>query len=33
MAHFPLGLKAHWHVKQAIRKFFVIRTPEPFELG
>ena len=33
MAHFPLGMKAHWHVKQAIRKFFVIRTPEPFELG
>ena len=33
MAHFPLGTKAHWHVKQAIRKFFVIRTPEPFELG
>lgn len=33
MAHFPLGMKAHWHVKQAVRKFFVIRTPEPFELG
>jgi len=32
MAHFPLGMKAHWHVKQAVRKFFVIRTPEPFEL-
>jgi len=32
MAHFPLGMKTHWHVKQAVRKFFVIRTPEPFEL-
>ena len=31
-AHFPCGLKAHWHVKKAVRKFFVIRTPEPFEL-
>jgi len=25
-------MKTHWHVKQAVRKFFVIRTPEPFEL-
>ncbi len=32
MAHFPLGMKTHWHVKQAVRKFFVIRTAEPFEL-
>ena len=32
MAHFPLGMKTHWHVKTAVRKFFVIRTPEPFEL-
>ena len=32
MVHFPLGMKTHWHVKQAVRKFFVIRTPEPFEL-
>ena len=32
MAHFPLGLKAHWVVKETVRKFFVIRTPEPFEL-
>lgn len=31
-AHFPLGMKAHWHVEMAVRKFFVIRTPEPFEL-
>ena len=33
MAHFPLGMKTHWHVKTAVRKFFVIRTPEPFELA
>ena len=32
VAHFPLGMKTHWHVRQAVRKFFVIRTPEPFEL-
>ena len=32
MAHFPLGMKTRWHVKQKVRKFFVIRTPEPFEL-
>ena len=32
MAHFALGMKTHWHVKTAVRKFFVIRTPEPFEL-
>jgi uncharacterized cupin superfamily protein len=32
MAHFPLGMKTHWHVKKPVRKFFVIRTPEPFEL-
>ena len=32
MAHFPLGMKTHWHVKQAVRKFFVVRTPEPLEL-
>ena len=32
MAHFPLGMKTYWHVKQAVRKFFVIRTPDPFEL-
>ena len=32
MAHFPLGMKTHWHVRKAVRKFFVIRTPEPFEL-
>ncbi|MCH2123491.1 MAG: cupin domain-containing protein [Pirellulaceae bacterium] len=32
MAHFPQGMKVHWHVKQSVRKFFVIRTPEAFEL-
>ena len=32
MAHFPLGMKTHWHVRKAVRKFFVVRTPEPFEL-
>jgi len=32
MAHFPLGMKTHWHVKEKVKKFFVIRTPEPFEL-
>ena len=32
MAHFPLGLKAHWHVIEPVKKFFVIRTPEPLEL-
>ncbi|MCH2211837.1 MAG: cupin domain-containing protein [Fuerstiella sp.] len=31
-AHFPLGMKAQWHVKKRVRKFFVIRTPEPFAL-
>ena len=32
MAHFPLGLKAHWKVVKAVRKFFVLKTPEPLEL-
>ncbi len=32
MAHFPLGLKAHWEVRQKVRKFFVLKTPEPLEL-
>lgn len=31
-AHFPLGLVAHWHVLKPVKKFFVIRTPEPLEL-
>ena len=32
MAHFPIGLKAHWQVKKAVRKFFVLKTPEPLVL-
>ncbi len=32
MAHFPIGLKAHWNVKKAMRKFFVLKTTEPLEL-
>ena len=32
MAHFPIGLKAHWEVKKAVRKFFILNTPEPLEL-
>jgi uncharacterized cupin superfamily protein len=32
LAHFPLGTKTHWHIKQAVRKHFVLRTPEPLEL-
>ena len=31
-AHFPLGLKTHWHVPKYVKKVFTIRTPEPFEL-
>lgn len=31
-AHFPLGLVAHWHVVEPVKKFFVIRTPESLEL-
>jgi len=31
-AHFPLGLKTHWHVDQPVKKFFVVRTPDPLEL-
>ena len=31
-AHFPIGLVAHWHVPEYIRKAFTIRTPEPFVL-
>ena len=32
MVHFPLGQKTHWVVTETIRKFFVIRTPEPLAL-
>ena len=31
-AHFPLGLVAHWHVPEYIRKAFTLWTPEPFVL-
>jgi len=31
-AHFPLGLKSHWHVTEPVKKYFVVRTPEPLEL-
>jgi uncharacterized cupin superfamily protein len=31
-AHFPFGVKCHWKVTKAVRKFFVLRTPEPFIL-
>ena len=29
MVRFPLGLKTHWKVTRSVRKFFVVRTPEP----
>lgn len=29
MAHFPCGMKTHWTVIKPVRKFFVIRTPQP----
>lgn len=31
-AHFPLGLKTYWHVPVYVKKFFTLRTPEPFHL-
>lgn len=31
-AHFPLGLKASWHVPAYVKKTFVLRTPAPLEL-
>jgi uncharacterized cupin superfamily protein len=31
-AHFPLGLKTYWHVPKYVRKFFTLRTPEPFNV-
>ena len=27
----PLGIDTSWHVKKPVRKFFVLRTAEPFE--
>lgn len=32
VAHFPLGAQTVWRVVRPVRKFFVIRTPEPFQL-
>jgi uncharacterized cupin superfamily protein len=32
MAHFPIGLKARWQVRKAVRKFFVLKTPQPLIL-
>jgi uncharacterized cupin superfamily protein len=29
VAHFPIGLTTYWHVPNYVRKFFVLRTPEP----
>jgi uncharacterized cupin superfamily protein len=29
-AHFELGSKTRWKVTKKIRKYYVIRTPEPF---
>ena len=31
-AHFPLSLKTYWTVPKYVRKFFVLRTPQPFKL-
>jgi uncharacterized cupin superfamily protein len=30
-AHFPRGLKTEWQVPRFVRKFFTLRTPEPFD--
>ena len=32
VAHFPRGLTTHWHVPKFVRKFFTLRTPDPFNL-
>ena len=32
VAHFPRGLTTYWHVPQYVRKFFTLRTVEPFNL-
>lgn len=32
VAHFPRGLSTEWHVVTPVRKFFVLRTPEPLRL-
>ncbi len=31
-AHFPLGLKTTWEVKERVRKVFFLVTPEPLQL-
>ena len=31
MAHFKIGTRTRWNVTEKIRKYYVIRTPEPFE--
>ena len=33
VAHFPRGLTTHWHVPKSVKKFFTLRTPEPFNLS
>ena len=30
--HFPLGLKAKWHVPKYVKKTFTLRTLEPLKL-
>ena len=32
VAHFPRSLTTYWHVPKCVRKFFTLRTPEPFNL-
>jgi uncharacterized cupin superfamily protein len=32
LAHFPIGMTTRWDVSKTIKKFFVIRTPEPLKL-
>ena len=32
IAHFPRGLTTYWHVPKFVRKFFTLRTPEPFNV-
>ena len=32
VAHFPRGLTTDWDVPKFVRKFFTLRTAEPFNL-
>jgi len=32
VAHFPRGLTTYWQVPKFVRKFFTLRTPEPFNV-